>query len=151
MTGVEIDFVVKDSVAALELYKKFLEVEVIEATDLEKGTNEAVFTVYGTRFHMLDENPQYGLNAPSEDSNGSMWINVLTEDIRSTFKKALDAGCSVIQELTELPDFGVSNAVIKDPFGYVWMFHEIQRIVSFEERVEHFRNEEEKMKKEGNE
>ena len=64
MTGVEIDMVVTASLKALELYEKIFEVKRIEVTDYPKGTNEAVFTIYDTRFHMLDENPEYQLIAP---------------------------------------------------------------------------------------
>ena len=54
-TGVEFDFVVKDSLQALALYESIFEVERLEVTDLPVGQNEAVFTIYGTRFHRLDE------------------------------------------------------------------------------------------------
>lgn len=49
-TGVEFDFVVKDSLQALALYESIFEVERLEVTDLPVGQNEAVFTIYGTRF-----------------------------------------------------------------------------------------------------
>ena len=60
MTGVEIDMVVEDSLSALELYEKIFDVERVEVTTFPKGQNEAVFTLYGVRFHMLDENPDFG-------------------------------------------------------------------------------------------
>jgi len=34
-----------------------------------------------------------------------------------------------------MPDYGLSNAIFADPFGYQWMLHQIQREVSFEERI----------------
>lgn len=43
MTGVEIDFIVTDSLAALDLYERIFEVERIEVTSFPKGQNEAVF------------------------------------------------------------------------------------------------------------
>ena len=62
MVGVEIDMIVSDSVKALELYEKiFAEIERIEVTSLPEGENEAVFSLYGVRFHMLDENEEFGL------------------------------------------------------------------------------------------
>lgn len=66
INGVEFDFVVKDSKAALAQYKSIFDVEVVEETNFKAGNNEAVFTIYGTRFHMLDENPEYQLFAPKE-------------------------------------------------------------------------------------
>lgn len=136
MVGVEIDMVVTDSLGALALYEKVFDVERVEVTDLPRGQNEVVFTLYGTRFHMLDENEQFGLKAPCAQQ--SVWFNILVPDISAVFAKAMDAGCSQIQPVTEMPDFGVSNALFSDPFGYVWMLHQMHKVVSFEERMRLF-------------
>ncbi|NLG24094.1 MAG: VOC family protein [Clostridiales bacterium] len=135
MTGVEIDFVVTDSRAALALYEKIFPVERLEVTDLPIGRNEAVFTVFGTRFHMLDENPAFQLIAPRPGAAQSMWLNILVEDIADTYRRAIEAGCAEVQPVTELGDFGVSNALFSDPFGYVWMLHQLHRVVGFEDRM----------------
>ncbi|ATW26820.1 VOC family protein [Candidatus Formimonas warabiya] len=134
MTGVEIDMVVSDSLKALDLYEKIFDTERIEVTSYSKGKNEAVFKIYGTRFHMLDENPDFMLVAPKPGDPKPMWCNVLVPNIRETFSKALDAGCTEVQPITELGDFGVINAIFIDPFGYMWLLHQIVREVSFEER-----------------
>ena len=143
MVGVEIDMVVTDSLAALNLYEKVFEVERIEVTGYPQGGNEAVFNMYGTRFHLLDENPDFMLTAPKPGDPKTMWCNVLVPDIREVYAKALAAGCAEIQPVTELTEFGGINAIFTDPFGYVWMLHQILREVSFEERT---RILEEKMK-----
>lgn len=117
----------------------------MEFSNLPQGENEAVFNLYGVRFHMLDENPPYGLVAPAERVN-SIWFNILVPDIKETYQKAMDAGCTEIQGVTELPDYGVTNAVFADPFGYIWMLHQIHRLVSHEERLKLW--EEEKAKQE---
>ena len=135
MVGVEIDMVVSDSVKALELYERVFEVERVEVTAYEKGLNEAVFLLYGTRFHLLDENPEYGLYAPKEDESKPIWMNVLVPDIKATFEKAIKSGFKEDQPITEIKEMGVSNAMCTDPFGYVWMLTQIHREVSFEERT----------------
>lgn len=135
MVGVEIDMVVTDSLKALELYEKIFDIERVEVTDFPKGENEVVFTLYGVRFHMLDENPQFELRAPTPDQPKSIWFNILVSDIEETFSKAISAGCTVVQPVTELPDYGVSNAIFSDSYGYVWMLHQIHKEVSFEERT----------------
>lgn len=99
MVGVEIDMVVTDSLAALELYEQIFEVERLEVTNYDKGLNEAVFSMYGTRFHLLDENPEYRLIAPKEGDPKPMWINILVPDIAATYQKAMAAGCTEIQPL----------------------------------------------------
>ncbi len=133
--GVEIDFVVSDSLAALELYERIFEVERVEVSDLPLGQNEAVFTIFDTQFHMLDENPEFGLNAPNPDYPNTMWINITVPDINETYNRAMDAGCTEIQPITELPAYGVTNAIFMDSFGYVWMLHQVHREVSHEERI----------------
>lgn len=136
MTGVEIDFIVTDSLAALDLYERIFEVERIEVTSFPKGQNEAVFSIYGARFHMLDETAEFGLVAPQPDASRSFWFNVLVPDIKQVYDVALGAGCTEIQPVTEMESYGASNAIFKDSFGYVWMLHQIHREVSFEERVQ---------------
>jgi PhnB protein len=134
LVGVEIDMVVSDSLRALELYEAIFPIERVEVTAYDRGLNEAVFTLFGTRFHLLDENPEYGLVAPKENEGKPMWLNVLVPDIQSVYAKALQNGCSSIQPVTEMPEMGASNAIFFDPFGFVWMLHQMHRVVSFEER-----------------
>ncbi|WP_080873693.1 VOC family protein [Oceanobacillus timonensis] len=134
--GVEFDFVVKDSKTALEQYKSIFDVEVVEKTNFKVGNNEAVFTIYGTRFHMLDENPEYQLFAPKEGQAQSFWFNVTVPDIQETYDKAMAANATEIQPVTRMEEMGISNAMFLDSFGYVWMLHEVHREVSFEERVD---------------
>ncbi len=136
MVGVEIDMVVTDSLKALELYEKIFDLERLQVTDFPQGENEVVFNLYGVQFHVLDENPKFELRAPSPEQPKSIWFNILVSDIKDTFAKAVDAGCTVIQPVMELPDYGVSYASFYDSFGYQWMLHQMHKEVSFEERVE---------------
>ncbi|MBY7142124.1 VOC family protein [Virgibacillus sp. NKC19-3] len=138
MTGVEIDMIVADSRKALELYEKIFDVERVEVTDFSKGENEVIFSLYGTRFHMLDENPEFGLIAPKPDNPQTIWFNIMVPDINEIYSKAMNAGCKELQPVTEIPDFGVSNAIFNDPFGYQWMLHQVHKEVSFEERMRIF-------------
>ncbi|WP_167629192.1 VOC family protein [Listeria valentina] len=134
MQAVEMDFIVEDSLAALALYERIFDVKRIEATSFAKGQNEAVFEIYGTRFHMLDANADAGLAAPDPKENLPIWFNVTVEEIAEAYKLAMDAGCTEIQAVTEMKDYGVSNAMFKDPFGYIWMLHQVHREIGFEER-----------------
>jgi len=135
LVGVELDMVVKDSLKALDLYEKIFEVERIEVTNLPQGENEVVFSLYGARFHLLDENPDFHLIAPTPDDPKTSWVNVTVPDIQETYDKAMASGCTEIQPVTELFDYGVSNAIFMDTFGYIWMLHQVHQEVSHEERV----------------
>ena len=136
MEAVEFDFVVEDSLQALELYEKIFPVQRVEVTDFKTGTNEVVFNIFGTRFHMLDENPEYYLVAPVKGHPQSFWFNITVNDIGKTYQSAMENGCTEIQGITRMEEFGISNAQFLDPFGYVWMLHEIHREVSFEDRMD---------------
>lgn len=135
MVGVEIDMVVTDSLKALELYEKIFDIERVEVSNFPKGENEVVFTLCGVRFHLLDENPKFELIAPTPDEPKSIWFNIFVHDIEETFAKAISAGCTTVQPVTEMPDYGVSNAIFADSFNYLWMLHQVHREVSFEDRV----------------
>ncbi len=135
ITGAEVDIVVTDSLKALELYEKIFEVERVEVSNFPVGQNEAVFTIYNMRFHLLDENPEFMLIAPKEGDRTSMWFNIAVPNIEETFENAVAAGCTLIQDIVDMEDYGVSNAIFSDRFGYMWMLHEIKRVVSHEDRV----------------
>ncbi len=136
--GVEIDFVMKNSLETIGLYERIFEVEKLEVTEFPIGQNEAVFNIYGTRFHILDENPEYGLLAPTEGDGRSLWFNVAVPDLGKVHDDAILNGCVEVQAPTEMLNFGVINSIFIDPFGYMWMLHEIREVVSFEDRVAYF-------------
>jgi PhnB protein len=135
MVGVEIDMIVTDSLKALELYEKIFEIERVEVTDFAQGENEVIFSLYGVRFHMLDENPQFEMIAPKSGDPKPIWFNIMVPDIKKTYEKAMSEGCAEVQPVTEMPDYGVSNAMFSDTFGYLWMLHQVYKEVSFEERT----------------
>jgi uncharacterized glyoxalase superfamily protein PhnB len=126
---------VHDVLKAFELYEKVFGAKVVEKTAFDRGMNECVFTIYDFRFHILDESPENCLNAPKEGGSSSIWFNILDEAIQPVYDKALELGFTVIMPLQNMPDHGVQNAMVQDPFGIVWMIHQIDRIVSFEDRV----------------
>ncbi len=134
MIGVEIDMVVTDSLQALALYERIFEVERIEVTGYPKGQNEAIFSIYDVRFHMLDENAEFQLIAPKPDDPKPVWFNIVVPDINKVHENAMLAGCTQVQAVTEMREFGISNSMFTDPFGYLWMLHQVHREVSFEER-----------------
>jgi PhnB protein len=136
ITGVEICMVVMNSLEALALYEKVFEVERVEVTDFGPGLSEVVFTIFGTRFHLLDENPSHMMFAPRDGDPRSMWINTVVPDIQKVFTAAMEAGCTQIAPISEIPEFGIKNAIFADPCGYLWMLHQIEKVISHEERVE---------------
>ncbi|MGG5357722.1 MULTISPECIES: VOC family protein [unclassified Enterococcus] len=136
MKAIEMNMVVKDSLEALALYEKIFDVKRIEVNDFVKGQNEVVFSIYEMRIHMLDENPEFQMYAPDKEKSLPIWFNVIVPDIAETYQKAIDAGCTSIQPVTEMPEMGIAMAMVLDPFGYAWMIHQIKKEISREERLE---------------
>lgn len=141
--NVEFCMVVRNSLEALELYKRVFEIETVEVSNFGAGFSECVFNIFGTRFHLLDENPEHMLIAPKEGDPRSSWINVNVTDIAATFEKALEAGCQQITPINDMPQMGMKNAIFADEFGYMWMLHQVYKVVSHEERMEIFRKSQE--------
>ena len=75
---------------------------------------------------MLDENSKFELIAPTPDEPKTIWFNILVPDIKDTFSKAISEGFTEVQPVTELSDYGVSNAIFRDAFGYQWMLHQMR-------------------------
>ena len=144
MNKIEVNMIVKDSLKAVALYEKIFNVERSKVTNFPKGQNEAMFSIEGMYFHLLDENPDYGMIAPAVGMMPTFWINVTVPDILKTFQSAIEAGCKEIQAITKMPDHGLSNAMFSDMYGYVWLLHQVHQEVSFEERTKKW---EEKLKK----
>lgn len=133
MQKAELDFIVPDSLEVITVYQAVFEVSDIEPTDYEKGLNEVRFKLQDMQMHILDENPDYDMYAPKKDAAFPIWVNLTVTDIKDTLEKAEVNGFSLVQPLTDIPEFGVKNAVIKDPFGYQWMLHEVYESKTTEE------------------
>ncbi len=132
--GLEIDMIVKNSLTALTLYESVFETERVEVGDFVTGQNEVVLRIFGTRFHLLDENEQYGLIAPKDGNRFPIWFNIVVSDIYTIFNKAQQNSFNIIQPLTQMKEMGLQSAMLVDPFGYTWMLHQIDKEISYEER-----------------
>ncbi|MCH7314500.1 VOC family protein [Acinetobacter sp. ANC 3882] len=136
MQNTEIDFIVKDTLAALAFYEQVFEVERIEVGDFVVGQNSVIMSIHGVHFHMLDENPDFQLLAPTQDSYIPIWFNITVTDIEKTLQQAVDAGAVLIQAVQHMPAMGIKNAMFKDPFGYMWLLHQVIEVVDYETRAQ---------------
>ena len=136
--GAEVNFIVKDSIKALNLYKKIFEnsLEVIEESDFGIGSSEVIFTIHSMRFHMLDENENYNMVAPTGGHINTIWYNVSVRDIKQTHANAIKNLCKELQEVTKMDKMGISNSMFIDTFGYVWLLHEVHEVKTYEERIQ---------------
>jgi len=125
MNGVKISLVVNDCFVAFDLYKKVFDAKELHRTSLSKGQNRIAFMMCGGSFQLFDENRKFLLSAPAKLSPRSVWFDLLVDDVELTVQKGKDAGFLVFEPAQFLEDFGRVFATIGDPFGYMWMLHEI--------------------------
>lgn len=79
--GIEIDFIVSDSLKVLVLYKEIFEVYVVEVIKYFVGRNEVVFNLYDIWFYMLDVNEEFGLKVLDLEYFNIIWFNIMVVDI----------------------------------------------------------------------
>lgn len=48
-------------------------------------------------------------------------MTVPIADIGACFDRAVSAGCTPAQPVTEMPDMGMSSAMLAEPLGYIGM------------------------------
>ncbi|MHB0856618.1 MAG: VOC family protein [Anaerolineae bacterium] len=134
MTSIEVHLVVSDCVQALAFYERVFGAQRGDVTRFKKGFNECSMTLGGTTFRLFDENPAYQFVAPREGTGGFMWMDLSVDDVDAVFHTAVEAGCTVVQELVDHEQMGVRQGIVADPFGYIWFLDTVVRVVSFEER-----------------
>jgi uncharacterized glyoxalase superfamily protein PhnB len=120
----EINMVVSDAKEAASYYSNLFNAEILSITDEVTEMNEAMIKLGNTEIHILNENKDYGLIAPSEDSTSSMWLNLYVENIESFFENIVSMGCKVISSITDFPDMPAKNAVISDKFNHIWIINQ---------------------------
>ena len=124
LQAVEFDFIVDNIKQTKEVYQAIFGIKIIEETDFPVGSNELVFNLAGTRFHLLDANPDYNLQAPDPEEEFPFWFNVSITDINDIWEKAMAADCHALVEPTESEISGSITAMFRDPDGYTWMLND---------------------------
>jgi uncharacterized glyoxalase superfamily protein PhnB len=112
----------KDSVKAIEFYKKAFAAKVLDilpAPD-EQRTMHAMIQIGDSILMMGDEMP--GQNCRSAESLGACPISlyIYVPDVDAFFQKAVTAGAEATMPVEEM-FWGDRCGSLKDPFGYSWM------------------------------
>ena len=119
----EINMVVKDARESADYYTLLFGATILSKTDLETQLNEMVMEIGGVVIKVLNENKDYGLIAPS-GPGGSMWINLIVDDIKTVVDKAVELECNMISPITEFPEMNAINAVFSDRYNHVWVINQ---------------------------
>lgn len=72
-----------------------------------------------TRLMLNDEFPEMGGHAPESLGGTPVSLHLYVEDANAIFRRAIDAGATVIQPL-ENAFWGDRYGKVKDPFGHEW-------------------------------
>jgi uncharacterized glyoxalase superfamily protein PhnB len=113
--------VVKNARKAIEFYKNALgakELFVMPGPD-GKSVMHAELQIGDSKFYLGDENPEWGAISPQTLGGSAVSLNVYTEDCDAMFKRAVAAGATVKQPLTNM-FWGDRYGKITDPFGHNW-------------------------------
>ena len=124
---------VRDAAGAIEFYKKALNAQVINRSDMPNGKVMHASLKIGDSILMLnDEFPEWGGSlAPRGDAPGFA-IHVYVDNVDKLFAQAVAAGATVKMPLMD-QFWGDRYGHIVDPYGFRWALATHVRDVSGEE------------------
>ena len=109
-----------DCADAIELYQKAfgarLDSPAVPGPD-GKGIMHALLTVGDSKIMLADAWPGAWEHGPRDGA--TMGLFLYTEDCDAAFQQAVEAGCEVMSEPTDM-FWGDRMAKVKDPFGHCW-------------------------------
>lgn len=112
----------KDARKAIDFYKKVFGAQerLVMPGPNGQGVVHAEIQIGNSIFMMGEENPQR-MNKSAQTLGASpVSFYLYVQDVDTSFKKAVDGGCSVEMPLQDM-FWGDRAGTVKDPFGYVWM------------------------------
>ncbi|MDQ2715625.1 MAG: VOC family protein [Chloroflexota bacterium] len=129
--------VVRDAGRAAEWYKAALGAEERGRIPVPGGKFMQIELRFGDSAVMLaDEFPGAGVLSPLAIGGTPVVLHFSTENVDALWKRAIDAGATVLQPLQE-QFWGDRYGQIIDPFGYRWGLAQHIRDVSSEEIARH--------------
>lgn len=125
--------VVRDAARAAEWYKAALGAEERGRIPVPGGKFMQIALEFGDSAVMLaDEFLDAGILSPLAMGGTPVVLHLSTENVDALWKRAIDAGASVLQPLQE-QFWGDRYGQLIDPFGYRWGLAQHVRDVSSEE------------------
>jgi PhnB protein len=128
--------VVGDAAAAIDFYvKAFGAVEVGRVPRPDGKLVHAALRINGATVMLNDDFPETcgGKSmTPTALGGTPVTIHLTVDDVDTKFQRALDAGATVVTELTD-QFWGDRYGMVADPFGHHWSMGQPVREVSMEE------------------
>ena len=108
---------VRNGAKAVEFYKSaFGAIELLRLED--NGSVLANLSVDGAGFWVSDESPDHQNFSPETLNGGTVRMILTTEDPDAAFRRAVDAGATIICQIKTEHAWRIGRVV--DPFGHHW-------------------------------
>ena len=112
--------IVDGAAAALDFYKRAFGARADVRMDGPGGKiMHCEFVIGDSKFMMADEFPEKGARSPKHYNGSPVSLHLYVPDVDSRFAKAVAAGASVKQAVTD-QFYGDRSGTVIDPFGYTW-------------------------------
>lgn len=127
-------FTLKNSLKAIEFYKKAFGAQVLDLLPSPdgKGTMHVTIKIGDSILMMGDERPDQSCKSAESLGASPVSYYVYVPDVNAVFKKAIAAGAIETMPVADM-FWGDRCASLKDPFGYSWMIATHTRDLTQEE------------------
>jgi PhnB protein len=111
---------VRDSVAAVEFYKRAFGAELVMKLTMPDGKYaHAEIRIGDSHVMMSEENPDWGNKSPPTLGGSPASFMIYVPDADAAFKRALEAGCTQVRPVED-QFYGDRTGTVKCPYGYQW-------------------------------
>jgi PhnB protein len=112
--------VVDDAARALDFYRDAFGAEQTYCLPMGDKIGHAEVKIGDTRLMVMDENPEWGANAPKTLGGATGSFMIYVPDADAAIERAVQAGAKVVQP-AEDQFWGDRTGTVVDPFGHKWM------------------------------
>jgi uncharacterized glyoxalase superfamily protein PhnB len=128
---------VRDAARAIEFYKQAFGATtrggVMQGPDGKIMHAELI--IGDSALMLADEFPQFGSLSPQSTGGAGTTLHIYTEDVDSTFDRAIKAGAKVEMPITDM-FWGDRYGKLADPFGHKWSIATHKKDLSADEMAE---------------
>jgi len=108
---------------AVAFYQKAFGAELGDRYEFDGKLGHASLRINGGAVYLADEFPEHeamtgNVAPPTLDGRTTFTINLNVDDADAWFKRAVDAGCTPIRDVSD--EFFGRHGKLRDPFGHVW-------------------------------
>lgn len=111
---------VSPAAEAIEFYKKAFGAQEMFRLDAPGGrVGHAELQIGDSRLMLAEPCDQGGFVSPPPGSKTSFAMHLYVPDVDEQFKRAVEAGASVVTEVQDM-FYGDRSGSVRDPFGHLW-------------------------------